>query len=69
MDIKHQKDASFTQLLLCLFVNSPESIIVHSDVIKNNNFHLYDDIKNYLLVENQINRKSNLSLIIVIIML
>ncbi len=59
IDMKHRKDAFFTQSLLCTCMDSSDSIIPNPDVIDNNGFALCDNMRDLVLLKNQINRQCN----------
>ena len=48
----HQKYALFSQTLLHVYMDSLDSIIAYPNIVDNDGFSLYNDMKNSLLLKN-----------------
>ena len=56
MDIEHQKNAFYIQSLLCVCVDSLDSIIADLDIINNDSFSLCNNMRDLILLNNWTNR-------------
>ena len=55
IDMGHKKNALFPRSLLHVYMDSLDSIIAYPNIIDNDDFSLYNDMRNSLLLKNQTN--------------